>query len=93
MSKSTNNVLSENLSNETEPLVNDEELKLKLELNYKIQKEIRELTTKLATLKKDFKTNNVFIFKNCKHNWILDKQYFAYDERPNICTKCNMVRN
>ena len=69
------------------------EMKLTQELNVEIQKEIRDISQKLIELKKEYKMNNVFIFKNCKHNWILDKKYFAYDERPNICTKCNMVRN
>lgn len=69
------------------------EIKLTQELNIEIQKEIRDISQKLFELKNEHKMNNVFIFKNCKHNWILDKQYFAYDERPNICTKCNMVRN
>ena len=82
------------MSNENQSLLsNDDELKIKQELNFEIQKEISELTSKLSTLKKEYKLNNVFIFKNCKHNWVLDTRFFAYDERPNICTKCNMVRN
>ena len=67
----------------------DEKHKRNIEIRY----EIGELTKKLKLLKNEQKMNNIFIFKNCEHNWVLDKSYFQYDERPNRCTKCNLVKN
>jgi hypothetical protein len=61
--------------------------------NIEIRHEIGSLTKQLKLLKTEQKMNNIYIFKHCVHNWVLDKAYFQYDERPNRCTKCNLVKN
>jgi len=65
----------------------------KLERNKLINARIIELNNEIKVLKNEKKKNKVFIFENCKHNWVLAPEYFQYDERPNKCTKCNLVRN
>jgi hypothetical protein len=61
--------------------------------NLEIRDEIKVLKEQIYMLKQEQKINDVFIFSNCVHNWVKDRNYFQYDERPNRCTKCNMVRN
>ena len=61
--------------------------------NKEINKEIKSLKEKIYSLSQEKKINEVFIFNNCEHNWVLDHRYFQYDERPNRCTICNMVKN
>lgn len=61
--------------------------------NKEIRFEIIELTKQIKLLREEKKMNDIFIFNNCEHNWILDRSYFQYDERPNRCTKCNLVKN
>ena len=61
--------------------------------NLEIRDEIKELKEKIYMLSQEKKINDVFIFSNCVHNWIKDHRYFQYDDRPNRCSKCNMVRN
>ena len=61
--------------------------------NLKIRDEIKALKENIYMLNQELKINDVFIFSNCLHNWVKDRHYFQYDERPNRCTKCNMVRN
>ena len=61
--------------------------------NLEIRDEIKELKEKIYMLNQEKKINDVFIFSNCVHNWVKDHRYFQYDDRPNRCTKCNMVRN
>lgn len=61
--------------------------------NLEIRDEIKELKEKIYMLNQEKKINDVFIFSNCVHNWVKDRNYFQYDDRPNRCTKCNMVRN
>jgi hypothetical protein len=61
--------------------------------NLEIISQIKGLKEKIYMLSQEKKINDVFIFSNCVHNWIKDRNYFQYDERPNRCTKCNMVRN
>ena len=68
-------------------------VKEKIIRNKEINKEIKLLKEKIYSLSQEKKINNVFIFDNCKHNWVLDRRYFQYDERPNRCTICNMVKN
>ena len=51
------------------------------------------MTEKIKLLKHEKKMNDIYIFNNCEHNWVLDRSYFQYDERPNRCTKCNLVKN
>ena len=68
-------------------------IKDKLSRNKYIKSEIQNLKEKIYMLRQEKKINDVFIFNNCEHNWIKDTKYFQYDERPNRCTKCNMVRN
>lgn len=68
-------------------------IKDKLNRNKDIKYEIKELKEKIYLLNQEKKINDVFIFSNCVHNWIKDRRYFQYDDRPNRCTKCNMVRN
>ena len=58
-----------------------------------IEKEISILNKKLRDFNKELKNVNQLIFKNCKHNWVKDYNYYSYDERPNRCTICNMVKN
>ena len=65
----------------------------KIKRNIEIHHEICNLTKQLKLLKTEQKMNNIYIFKHCVHNWVLDKEYFQYDERPNRCTKCNLVKN
>jgi hypothetical protein len=71
----------------------DDNITEKITQNKKIRLEIGALTKQLKLLKNEQKMNNIYIFKNCEHNWVLDKTYFQYDERPNRCTKCNLVKN
>ena len=61
--------------------------------NLEIRDEIKVLKEQIYMLKQEQKINDVFIFSNCVHNWVKDRNYFQYDDRPNRCTKCNMVRN
>ena len=72
---------------------NSDNIHTNIKRNIEIRYEIGELTKKLKLLKNEQKMNNIVIFKNCEHNWVLDKSYFQYDERPNRCTKCNLVKN
>lgn len=81
------------MSNPTQEVFTEEQLQQTQKLNIELKNEITELTNKLSKLKSEHKMNNILIFKHCKHEWKLDTHYFSYDERPNICTKCNMVRN
>ena len=75
-----------NSNNET--IINE-----KLKRNKEIRFEINELNKKIKLKKDEKKMNDIFIFNNCQHNWVLDRNYFQYDERPNRCTKCNLVKN
>lgn len=72
---------------------NDTIIREKLNLNKEISREIRDLNEKIKVLKNEQKMNNIFIFNTCEHKWVLDISYFQYDERPNRCTKCNLVKN
>jgi hypothetical protein len=65
----------------------------KLNRNKEIRREISQITEKIRLLKHEKKMNDIYIFNNCEHNWVLDRTYFQYDERPNRCTKCNLVKN
>jgi uncharacterized protein YaaR (DUF327 family) len=65
----------------------------KLKRNKEIRQMIVDLNTKIKELKNEKKMNDIFIFKNCVHEWVLAREYFQYDERPNKCKKCNLVRN
>ena len=65
----------------------------KLKRNKEIRGELSELNDKIKLLRHEKKMNDIFIFNNCQHNWVLDRKYFQYDERPNRCTKCNLVKN
>jgi hypothetical protein len=58
----------------------------------------KDLDEKIFSLKKqiiELKNKNKTIMKtihdNCNHNWVKDPNYYTYDERPNRCTKCNLV--
>ena len=64
-----------------------------LKRNKEIRLEICNLNEKIKLLKHEKKMNDIFMFNNCEHNWVLDRKYFQYDERPNRCTKCNLVKN
>ena len=64
-----------------------------LKRNKEIRLEISKLNDKIKLLKHEKKMNDIFMFNNCEHNWALDRKYFQYDERPNRCTKCNLVKN
>ena len=68
-------------------------IKNKLKRNKEIKNDIKILKEKIYMLNQEKKINDVFIFTNCQHNWIKDRNFFQYDDRPNRCTKCNMVRN
>ena len=72
----------------SEKIIKDKQLR-----NLEIRGEIKALKEKIYMLSQEKKINDVFIFSNCVHNWIKDRNYFQYDDRPNKCTKCNMVRN
>ena len=65
----------------------------KLKRNIEIRQMIVDLNTKIKGLKYEKKMNDIFIFKHCEHEWVLAPEYFQYDERPNKCKKCNLVRN
>ena len=65
----------------------------KLNRNKEIRREISQITEKIRLLKHEKKMNDIYIFNNCEHKWVLDRSYFQYDERPNRCTKCNLVKN
>ena len=65
----------------------------KLNRNKEIRREISQITEKIRLLKHEKKMNDIYIFNNCEHNWVLDRSYFQYDERPNRCTKCNLLKN
>jgi hypothetical protein len=71
----------------------DKNINDKIKRNKEIQNEIDSLNKQLKFLKNEHKMNNIYIFKNCVHNLVLDNEYFQYDERPNRCTKCNLVKN
>ena len=58
-----------------------------------LEKEISSFNNKIKELNKELKNINQLILKNCEHNWIRDYNYYSYDERPNRCTICNMVKN
>ena len=73
--------------------MNEKIIKDKMNRNKEIKDEIKTLKEKIYMLSQEQKINDVFIFSNCAHNWIKDSNYFQYDERPNRCTKCNMIRN
>jgi hypothetical protein len=73
--------------------MDDDAINDKTKRNIEIRHEIGSLTKQLKLLKTEQKMNNIYIFKNCVHNWVLDNEYFQYDERPNRCTKCNLVKN
>ena len=68
-------------------------IKQKLQRNKEINDEIKLLKSKLKELSNEKKMNNIYIFNNCEHNWVLAREYFQYDERPNKCTICKMIRN
>jgi len=68
-------------------------IKQKLQRNKEINDEIKLLKSKLKELSNEKKMNNIYIFSNCQHTWVLAREYFQYDERPNKCTICNMIRN
>ena len=68
-------------------------IKEKMNRNKEIKDEIKTLKEKIYMLSQEQKINTVFIFSKCVHNWIKARNYFQYDDRPNRCTKCNMVRN
>jgi hypothetical protein len=65
----------------------------KINRNKEIKSDIKKLKENIYMLNQEKKINDVFIFNNCQHNWVKDNRYFQYDDRPNRCTKCNMVRN
>ena len=73
--------------------MNEKIIKDKMNRNKEIKDEIKTLKEKIYMLSQEQKINDVFIFSNCVHNWIKDNNYFQYDDRPNRCTKCNMIRN
>jgi hypothetical protein len=73
--------------------MNEQIIKDKMNRNKNIKSEIRNLKEKIYMLNQEKKINDVFIFNNCQHNWVKDRNFFQYDDRPNRCTKCNMVRN
>ena len=73
--------------------MNEKIIKDKMNRNKEIKDEIKTLKEKIYMLSQEQKINDVFIFSNGVHNWIKDSNYFQYDERPNRCTKCNMIRN
>jgi len=73
--------------------MSDQIIKEKMNRNKNIKSEIKQLKEKIYVLNQEKKINDVFIFNNCQHNWIKDRNFFQYDDRPNRCTKCNMVRN
>ena len=73
--------------------MSEQNIKEKQNRNLEIISQIKGLKEKIYMLSQEKKINDVFIFSNCVHNWIKDRNYFQYDERPNRCTKCNMVRN
>lgn len=64
----------------------------KINRNRDIDNEISKLEKQIKLLKNEKKININYILKNCKHKWVLDTSYFQYDERPNKCKKCNMMR-
>ena len=71
----------------------DDVINEKMKRNKEIRREISQITEKIKLLKNEQKMNHIYIFNNCEHKWVLDKSYFQYDERPNRCTKCNLVKN
>ena len=73
--------------------MNEQIIKDKMNRNKNIKSEIRNLKEKIYMLNQEKKINDVFIFNNCQHNWVKDRNFFQYDDRPIRCTKCNMVRN
>ena len=73
--------------------MSEQNIKEKQNRNKDIKYEIKQLKEKIYMLNQEKKINDVFIFSNCVHNWVKDRNFFQYDERPNRCTKCNMVRN
>ena len=73
--------------------MSEQNIKEKQNRNLEITSQIKGLKEQLYMLKQEQKNNDVFIFTNCQHNWVKDLNYFQYDERPNRCTKCKMVRN
>lgn len=64
----------------------------KIERNREIDLSIKELKDKIRKLENEKKFNINYILKNCKHQWILDRAYFQYDERPNKCKICNLIK-
>lgn len=73
--------------------MNEQIIKDKMNRNKNIKSEVRNLKEKIYMLNQEKKINDVFIFNNCEHNWVKDRNFFQYDDRPNRCTRCNMVRN
>jgi hypothetical protein len=68
-------------------------IKHKMERNKQINSELKVLKSKIKELDNEKKMNNIYIFNNCEHKWVLAREYFQYDERPNKCIICNLVRN
>lgn len=72
--------------------LSDEEITELLSQRSVVEQEIRILSKKLRGLERQNKNLNQQIFDGCKHNWVKDRKYFTYDDRFNICTKCNFIR-
>ena len=64
----------------------------KINRNNDIDEEIKSLKKQIQLLKNEKKSIINYILKNCNHEWELDRSYFQYDERPNKCKKCNLMR-
>jgi hypothetical protein len=61
-------------------------------VNHKdLERKILTYKNLVKELEKENKTIMKTIHDNCKHNWVKDPNYYTYDERPNRCTKCNLV--
>ena len=61
-------------------------------VNHKdLERKILTYKNLVKELEKENKTIMKTIHDNCNHNWIKDPNYYTYDERPNRCTKCNLV--
>jgi hypothetical protein len=70
----------------------DDEIKELLLKRKEFEIEIKILSKKLRELEKGNKNLNHKIYEGCNHNWIKDIKYYTYDDRHNICTKCNFLR-
>jgi len=56
-----------------------------------IERRILTYKNLVKELEKENKTIMKTIRDNCNHNWVKDPNYYTYNERPNRCTKCNLV--